>query len=521
MKKYGVGILAAVVLCTTPIFTSALTVQDVQAQIAQLLAKVAELTAQIDILKRGGESTVVNNFFPPGIPHPICTITRNLGAGTRGDDVKSLQEFLKTEGYLSAEASGYFGALTRDALARWQAANGVESIGFLGPKTRDRMRAWCGGGVVSGERFSASPVRGQAPLTVTFVAQIPPVASAFGTHFTIDFGDGSSARVDCYSIIDGCVSGKSSHTYTLNGIYTAMLLKTTDICGGAVGCMAPVQQEVIGKVSIYVGATQCTKEYKPVCASKPVVCVTTPCNPLQQTYSNRCMAESDGATLLYEGQCGTSVDDPSTNPLCKSWYDGCNTCSRSEVGGPAMCTLRACMLGSETKAYCTAYFGSTSGNKPPTISGFSGPTTLSVNEVGTWKVQASDPEGKELSYYITWGDEGHYAPGLQSALPVFLQTTSFTHTYSTAGTYTITVLARDNEGKEARLTLTVTVVGATACTMEYNPVCGRPPGCANTCPPGMYCTLECRLHNPVTYSNRCHLNAAGAEYLYAGACQSQ
>lgn len=57
-----------------------------------------------------------------------------------------------------------------------------------------------------------------------------------------------------------------------------------------------------------------------------------------------------------------------------------------------------------------------------------------------------------------------------------------------------------------------------ACTLQYQPVCGRPTGCANTCPPGQVCTLECRLHDPQTYGNRCQLDAAGAAYLYEGQC---
>jgi hypothetical protein len=54
--------------------------------------------------------------------------------------------------------------------------------------------------------------------------------------------------------------------------------------------------------------------------------------------------------------------------------------------------------------------------------------------------------------------------------------------------------------------------------MEYAPVCGRPSGCVNNCPPGMYCAMMCQMHEPVTYGNRCQLNAANAEFLYAGAC---
>lgn len=47
----------------------------------------------------------------------------------------------------------------------------------------------------------------------------------------------------------------------------------------------------------------CTMEYAPVCAEKQVQCIKAPCNPIKQTYSNKCMASWDTATFLYNGKC--------------------------------------------------------------------------------------------------------------------------------------------------------------------------------------------------------------------------
>lgn len=49
--------------------------------------------------------------------------------------------------------------------------------------------------------------------------------------------------------------------------------------------------------------TMCTADYNPVCAEKQVQCVTAPCNPVRQTYSNACMAAADQATVIFEGDC--------------------------------------------------------------------------------------------------------------------------------------------------------------------------------------------------------------------------
>jgi len=51
----------------------------------------------------------------------------------------------------------------------------------------------------------------------------------------------------------------------------------------------------------------CTKEYRPVCGELVVQCVQAPCPPVQETYSNACVAENVGANVLYEGKCKTSV----------------------------------------------------------------------------------------------------------------------------------------------------------------------------------------------------------------------
>ena len=64
----------------------------------------------------------------------------NLTIGSRGGDVVTLQTWLETEGFLVMPAGvskGYFGPITRNALANYQAANNIRpSVGFFGPLTR-------------------------------------------------------------------------------------------------------------------------------------------------------------------------------------------------------------------------------------------------------------------------------------------------------------------------------------------------------------------------------------------------
>lgn len=484
LKKLFAG-LALAALVATPFAASALSVDELQAQIRELLSKVAQLQLQLKAATGGNATSSINvgsDIRVTAVPR-VCNLflDQNLGIGARGEVVTGLQEFLRAEGVLSANPTGYFGSLTQEALKKWQASQGVVSSGdsrttgwgLLGPTTRARIAAKCGMSNV----ISVTPEKGDAPLTVTVTSRVGDSGSMRpstydGQDTLIDFGDGSERQwVNCEGTQDDRYNGvvcttpmKYTHTYSSNGTYTIKLIKAGGMCPN--GC----PERLIGTTYVKVGNAEpiaCTMEYAPVCAEKQVVCITAPCNPVQQTYGNKCSAKADGAKVLYEGECRPS--------------------------------------------------GNTTGS--PVISGLSGPTSLAVNEIGTWKVSASDPENGTLSYAITWGDEwyGNSAGNMARPTATIVQQSTFTHSYAKPGTYTVAVTVTDSEGKVARSSSTVSVQ-QTACTKEYMPVCGRPIGCANTCAPGMMCPAICQLYQPQTYSNRCMMNNANAEFISEGAC---
>jgi len=101
-------------------------------------------------------------------------------------------------------------------------------------------------------------------------------------------------------------------------------------------------------------------------------------------------------------------------------------------------------------------FGTSSVNKPPVIDSATGPTQLKVNESGTWTIKAHDPENGYLSYSVKWGDEAiYFAP--QSSDFASKQTTTFTHTYSKVGTYTVEFTVTDDQKQTAKSTMTIRV----------------------------------------------------------------
>lgn len=67
----------------------------------------------------------------------------------------------------------------------------------------------------------------------------------------------------------------------------------------------------------------CTMDYNPVCAEVQVQCVTTPCDPVKQTFGNKCaMTANKNAKFLYEWECKTNqcplLSQPSPE-FCKEW----------------------------------------------------------------------------------------------------------------------------------------------------------------------------------------------------------
>jgi hypothetical protein len=73
------------------------------------------------------------------------TFSTNLTVGSRGADVVALQSFLVAKGVLTMPAGvamGYFGGLTRSALAAYQSSKGITpAAGYFGPITRAAVHA--------------------------------------------------------------------------------------------------------------------------------------------------------------------------------------------------------------------------------------------------------------------------------------------------------------------------------------------------------------------------------------------
>lgn len=118
-SKLFVAMVAAAMVFTLATPAKAATAEELQAQIDALMAQISSL--------QGGGSASASTA--------ACTFTRPLTIGSQGEDVKCLQDAMTPTYFNHAGGStGYFGAVTQAAVAKWQAANGVTpAVGYFGP----------------------------------------------------------------------------------------------------------------------------------------------------------------------------------------------------------------------------------------------------------------------------------------------------------------------------------------------------------------------------------------------------
>lgn len=149
--------VAAVVAGLGLVFSSfAYAVPARAATTAELEAQVAALLAQIQALQGGSSSASAGAAF-----------TMDMTIGASGAEVTRLQNWLISKGYsIPAGATGYFGAQTAAAVAKYQMAKGITpAAGYFGPMTRAAVNAEGGsstGGSTGGNTGSDSDLEGGA-----------------------------------------------------------------------------------------------------------------------------------------------------------------------------------------------------------------------------------------------------------------------------------------------------------------------------------------------------------------------
>ncbi|HEV3245379.1 MAG TPA: PKD domain-containing protein [Candidatus Paceibacterota bacterium] len=426
-----------IALIAAPFVSSASTLSDLQSQITSLLAQIQALQTQ------GSASTSVGVSGSGTITGTVvsaCPVpARSLSLGSRGQDVAALQQFLAAHGYLHVAATGYFGALTRAAVGRWQVASGVTTsngagFGIFGPMSRSFFARFCGG-TQNQQAFSADPQSGSAPLTTTFTTSDSIVSSS---TYSVDFGDGTSGGMtkgSCIAIT-AIVGGQGgircsftvSHTYNSNGTYTVKLFKQTPfVCPNGLMCaeseamMLPAPQ-VVATLTVTVGPTT-----NPSLSANP----TSGTAPLSVTFSvPGVSAQNYWAINFGDGQNASLIQGSVTHQ-----YAANGTYTASAVSDyPCLHATPFCEIAQQTYGSVTITVGaSTTSGVNFYASPTSGQAPLSV------QFTATAPQGTELGNTINFGDGSSGALGVVPVCSSCNAEGIASHTYQSVGTYTTTL----------------------------------------------------------------------------------
>ena len=220
--------------------------QSVQDQIQSLLAQIATLQAQLSSMQ-GTTATTSSTS---------CNFTRSLTMGSKGDDVKCLQEYLNGAGHtLASSGAGspgnettYFGSITKAGVIKWQNANAAVVLapvglstgtGYFGPSSRSAYASMVTStpvvtpvtpgtttGVPSGSLTynlaSDNPASSNVPKGASEVAFMKLVINGSGTVDALVFkrvglgatGDFASSGVKLYEGNNRLTTGKSVNSTT-------------------------------------------------------------------------------------------------------------------------------------------------------------------------------------------------------------------------------------------------------------------------------------------------------------------
>ncbi|MDB5224392.1 MAG: hypothetical protein JWO43_14 [Candidatus Adlerbacteria bacterium] len=245
MKKYvGVGFIATALLFSVSSTAHAAAFTEVQVQsVLNLVVSYGGDVSTVKNVEANLRAQVSTGSTTNTLGNAPCIVLRSnftVGASdTRTDgEVSKLQQFLTDSG-INVPITGYFGPATSRALQEWQGGNGIAVTAFgtgaFGAKSRAKMAEICNAPV----SFTYERIRDAGPRTVLFYLTVLPGS------YTVDYGDGTSDRVNLY-----VKSNKNvGHEYKGPGTYTVKLNQSAS-CASAASC-APVDTTV-GTVTVTI-----------------------------------------------------------------------------------------------------------------------------------------------------------------------------------------------------------------------------------------------------------------------------
>ncbi|MBL4644448.1 MAG: peptidoglycan-binding protein [Candidatus Pacebacteria bacterium] len=245
--------IVSLILVSTPFVVNAQSADQLRSQIAEVLAQIYALRAQL----QPGTVTPITSTVPVtplqgGVPitpsvnsgnglatfqYSRCPdLQFNLERGNRDRDVAvevtMAQRFFAQDSrlYPEAQITGFFGPATERAVQRFQERHGIvakgdyQSTGYgrIGPRTRWAIKNSCG--AAGTHSFGVSPVAGAAPLRVSATFEFKGSSC---TSYQLDWGDGSTPvsqqAPNAANCSNDSVRKQATHTYANGGAYVVTL----------------------------------------------------------------------------------------------------------------------------------------------------------------------------------------------------------------------------------------------------------------------------------------------------------
>jgi peptidoglycan hydrolase-like protein with peptidoglycan-binding domain len=488
----------------------------------------------------------------------------DLTVGSNGADVSALQTWLIAHGFdipsisSGATAKGYFGSQTVTALAQFQTSIGLPAYGYFGLQTRTYLNTHqCDVGVPT-QPSATSVTTYQTPNAVFDI----PVTSPPNTGATWGYNDNQTINWTYPSTLAGktvklgvLLVNSQMSSWLIDNETVTLPSETSRLSAGVpwsylyqknLGNLPPtlsngsyfVQINAIDSSTgvIHSGNSGGLNVGDSSTLPQSSINVTYPTNGMTfvpgQSVSvvfNNPVYQADYTIALTEAVKGGGeyyilghVKGQSADVQKNSFVIPSNVVSGPyavqvmQTTSPTgqLCPSTGCGIGYSNGTFTIGNNSTLS--QPPVISGGSFPTTLTVGQTGTWTVNASDPQNSSLSYSVDWGDNVPVCPAgyvceMAATAKVFTQSTSFTHSYSKAGTYTIKFTVKNSSGLTATTNTNVYVADNTAVVCPAGYICtpyGQATVCPNgytcsyasySCPTGYTCYSYSKTPTPITY----------------------
>ncbi len=435
---------------------------SVQAQtIEDLNAMIAQLVYQLCLAQGGTNCVPPTPTPPPTLPavNPVCFgYSRPLFVGSQGEDVKMLQLFLQQRGYFTGVANGLFEISTKTALTQFQQSAGILATGYFGPVTIAYLKTLCqstnvptlsiltpngGESYITGEstinidyQYSPSSI-GSQPITAYLWSQNSGIGRS--VHSTLGAG----------TLVMQLAKGDLVET---PGQYK-ILLCTDNAMSSSGDQLCDYSDNFFYLTN---GSTNSNQPPSISGVSGPTVLNTNQSGTWSLTAS-----DPENGTLSYSVDWG----DNKTGKGVKGATSGVSqtatfTHSYSAPGNYTVTLKVSDNAGQSAHSTLSVVVGGSSSNAAPSITYYELPVGASVGETVNFYLEASDPDGDNLSWSGSIQDVNSGA-GFAGSCPSSQPNTSFNTSkkWNTPGTYTVNFKVSDCKGGTDSKSVTVNVGG--------------------------------------------------------------